>query len=138
VAAQFARVRGARKWSVGVIAGALLAAVLAFAGSGGGAPGGGVATGRVSTASPARFRQAVIARMHAEHLDYQWVACVPTGGRFDGVRVVRCNVDFGVDPHVVAYCSVLRGGHLLTSQQDPNIPCGHDNAGYSATIVRYG
>jgi hypothetical protein len=120
---------------VGVIAGALLAAVLVFSSSGGGASGSGV---RVSTESPAMFRTAVIARMHAEHLDYRWVACVPTGGRFDGVRVVRCNVDFGMDPHVVAYCSVLRGAHLLTSQQDPKIPCGHDNAGYSATIVRYG
>ena len=83
------------------------------------------------------FRTAVIARMHAEHLDYRWVVCVPSGNRFDGVRVVRCNVDFG-EPHIVAYCSVLRGGRLLTSEDDPAIPCGHDNAGYSAPVVQYG
>jgi hypothetical protein len=53
------------------------------------------------------------------------------------VRVVRCNVDFG-EPHIVAYCSVLRGGRLLTSEDDPAIPCGHDNAGYSAKLVQYG
>jgi hypothetical protein len=84
------------------------------------------------------FRRAISARLHGQHLDYQWIACVPSGRRFDGVGVVRCNVDFGMDPHVVAYCSVLRDGRLLTSEQDPAIPCGHDDAGYSATIVRYG
>jgi hypothetical protein len=82
------------------------------------------------------FRAAVIARMRAEHLNYRWVACVPSGNRFHGVPVVRCNVDFG-EPHVVAYCSVLRDGRLETSEDAPAIPCGHDNAGYSATITEY-
>ena len=38
----------------------------------------------------------------------------------------------------MAYCSVLRGGHLLTSEEDSAIPCGHDNAGYSDPVVTYG
>jgi hypothetical protein len=91
---------------------------------------------RITTASPSSFQRAVVTRLRAEQLDYRWVVCVPSGQAFAGVRVVRCNVDFG-EPHIVAYCSVLRGGRLLTSQDDPAIPCGHDNAGYSATITEY-
>jgi hypothetical protein len=78
----------------------------------------------------------VIKRIRSEHLDYRWVDCVPTPHRFSGVRVVRCNVDFG-EPHIVAYCSVLQRGRLLTSEDDPAIPCGHDNAGYAAPVVTY-
>jgi hypothetical protein len=84
------------------------------------------------------FRTALISRLHAQQLNYHWVVCVRTPHRFKGVRVVRCNVDFGIDPHVEAYCSVLRGGRLLTSEQDPAIPCGHDNAGFSDPVVTYG
>jgi hypothetical protein len=91
----------------------------------------------ITTASTAKFRTAVIARMHAEHLRYLWVACVPSGNRFHGVPVVRCNVDFG-EPHIVAYCSVFRNGRLLTSEDDPAIPCRHDNAGFSDPVVTYG
>lgn len=91
---------------------------------------------RVGTADLPTFRQAVVTRLHREGLDYRWVVCVPSGQKFDGVRVVRCNVDFG-EPHIVAYCSVLRDGRLLTSEDDPAIPCGHDDAGYSAPIVEY-
>ena len=67
-----------------------------------------------------------------------WVACVRSGRRFDGVRVVRCNVDFGIDPHVQAYCAVLRGGRLLTSEDNPAIPCGPDNAGRMPKLITYG
>ncbi|MGH2859365.1 MAG: hypothetical protein ACRDMJ_17980 [Solirubrobacteraceae bacterium] len=100
--------------------------------------GTATAAGPVTTTSPARFRAALSDRLHAQGLDFRWIACVPTSGRFEGVRVVRCNVDFGIDPHVEAYCSVLRGGRLVTSAQDPGIPCTDDGAGYSATIIRYG
>lgn len=99
-----------------------------------GAASGGSA---VRTASPAVFRTDLIARLRAEHLNYRWVVCVRTPHRFRGVPIVRCNVDFG-DPHIQAYCSVLRGSRLLTSAQDPAIQCGHDDAGYSAPIVQYG
>lgn len=93
---------------------------------------------KVATASLGTFRTDVIARLHTERLNYNWVVCVRTPHRFRGVGVVRCNVDFGIDPHVEAYCSVLRGGRLLTSEQDSAIPCGHDNAGFSDPIVTFG
>jgi hypothetical protein len=92
--------------------------------------------GRITTASVLTFKHAVVARLRAEHLSYRWVVCLPSGRGFRGVRVVRCNVDFG-EPHVVAYCSVLLGGRLLTSADDPAIPCGHDDSGYTATITQY-
>jgi hypothetical protein len=93
-------------------------------------------SGRVTTASVATFKRAMIAKLEAQKAHFFWVVCVPSGGRFEGVRVVRCNVDFG-DPHIQAYCSVFRGGRLLTSADDPAIPCGPDNAGYSQAIQTY-
>ncbi len=101
------------------------------------AAGGGASTRPITTAGLRTFRADVIARLHTERLDYNWVVCVRTPHHFRGVGVVRCNVDFGIDPHVEAYCSVLRGGRLLTSQQDSAIPCGHDNAGFSDPVMTY-
>jgi hypothetical protein len=97
---------------------------------------GGGASARLSTQSPARFQSMLKAQLTRLGLDYHWVVCIPSGRSFHGVRIVRCNVDFG-EPHIEAYCSVLRGGQLLTSQQDPAIPCGHDNAGMSTPVVTY-
>lgn len=102
------------------------------------AAGGGGSDQAITTAGLQTFRTDVIARLHAERLNYKWVVCVRTPHRFRGVGVVRCNVDFGIDPHVEAYCSVLRGGALLTSEQDRSIPCGHDNAGFSDPVVTFG
>ena len=96
-----------------------------------------ISTHSISTESTAAFRKAVVDHLRAHHLDYRWVVCVRTAHRFAGVPIVRCNVDFG-DPHITAYCSVLRGGYLLTSEEDSAIPCGHDNAGYSDPVVTYG
>lgn len=127
---------GARRWSVAVLV-VLCAAIGGAAYALFGAPAGASSAGAIGTESPAAFRAAVIDRMHREHLDYLWVDCVPTPHRFRGVRVVRCNVDFG-EPHIVAYCSVLRGGRLLTSEDEPAIPCGHDDAGFSTPVVQYG
>lgn len=73
----------------------------------------------------------------ARHLSFEQIACVHTGRRYRGARVVRCNVNFG-DPHVVAYCSVLRGGALVTSVDDPSMPCRHDDVGWSAPIRTFG
>jgi hypothetical protein len=106
--------------------------------SGGGAADKPGALTPVSTGSLMMFRTAIIDRVRAEHLNYQWVACVRSGRRFEGVRVVRCNVDFGIDPHVQAYCVVLRGGRLLTSEDNPAIPCGPDNAGRMPRLITYG
>lgn len=125
-----------RRWGVAALVAICLAVGAgAWAVAGGGA-GASAPSPQIRTTSLAAFHTAVVNRMRNEHLDYLWVACVPTPHRFGGVRVVRCNVDFG-EPHIVAYCSVLRGGRLLTSQDDPAIPCGHDDAGFSDPVVTY-
>ena len=122
--------------SIVVVGAGAVAAVLAITDRGSG--GSSAVAGRITTESPAQFRVAIIVSMRAQHLNYGWVACVPSGRRFEGVRVVRCNVDFGIDPHIQAYCSVLSNGRLLTSEDDPAIPCGQDNAGYSPPLTTYG
>jgi hypothetical protein len=94
------------------------------------------AAGRVSTASLATFHRAVVARLDAQHATYHWVACVRSGKRFAGVPIVRCNVNFG-DPHIQAYCSVFRGGRLVTSVEDPAIPCRPDGAGFTTVIKTF-
>jgi hypothetical protein len=96
---------------------------------------GGAQT-RLATASPSRFQSLLKTQLTRRGLDYRWVVCIPSGRSFHGARIVRCNVDFG-EPHIEAYCSVLRGGQLLTSQEDPAIPCGHDNSGMYTPVVTY-
>ncbi len=102
----------------------------------GGNAGASAPPAAVSTESPAAFQGALEARLFAQGLNYHWVVCVRTSHHFDGVSVVRCNVDFG-EPHIQAYCSVLRDGRLLTSEQDHAIPCGPDNTGFSDPVVQY-
>jgi hypothetical protein len=120
-----------------LIAAAVLAAVV-LSTSGGGSAVETAPLGPISTESTKAFKAAIVARMRAEHLNYKWVSCIPSGRRFEGVRVVRCNVDFGIDPHVEAYCSVLSGRRLLTSADDPAIPCAADNAGRTPKLITYG
>jgi hypothetical protein len=127
----------ARLWLAGGGLAALALIVALFATQSGAAHSAAAAAGRVSSASPATFERALVARLRAQRAYFHWVACVRSGFHFEGAAVVRCNVDFG-DPHIQAYCSVFRGGRLLTSEDDSAIPCGHDNAGYKATIVTYG
>jgi hypothetical protein len=66
--------------------------------------------------------------LRAENLSVQYVACVRNGRAYHGHPVIRCNVNFG-DPHVVAYCSVILADRLVTSHQDPSIPCQPDLVG---------
>jgi hypothetical protein len=66
--------------------------------------------------------------LRSQHLSFEYVACIKNGRAYHGHSVIRCNVNFG-DPHVVAYCSVIVAGRLVTSHQDPSIPCGPDLAG---------
>ena len=47
---------------------------------------------------------------------------------------MRCNVNFG-DPHIEAYCIVLKNGKFYSDHQDPAIPCQRDNRAPPATIV---
>lgn len=120
-----------RRWgtlSAAIAAGTVVMVALLSAGAG--------ASPRLSTQSPARFETMLKARLKRLGDNYHWVVCIPNGRSFEGVRIVRCNVDFG-EPHIEAYCSVLRGGRLLTSQEDPAIPCAHDNAGMSTPVVTY-
>ena len=85
--------------------------------------------------TPPVAKRLLTERLRAAQLAFSWVACVNTGRRYHGVAVVRCNVDFG-DPHIEAYCSVLRAGRLVTDHDDSAIPCRHDDAGPAATIVQ--
>jgi hypothetical protein len=108
---------------------ALAGLALACAGCGGSSASNGLAE-----ATPPVAKRLLTARLRAHYLTFHWVACVRTGRRFEGTPVVRCNVNFG-DPHIEAYCSVLRDGRLVTNHEDPAIPCEHDDAGPPATIV---
>lgn len=132
----------ARLWLAGAALAAVALIVVLFStssGKGNPVPAARAAApaGRVTTASLATFHRALVTRLKAQHAGFRWVACVRSGKSFAGVPIVRCNVNFG-DPHIQAYCSVFRGGRLLTSQEDPAIPCGHDDAGYSITMETYG
>lgn len=73
--------------------------------------------------------------LRSKHLDYRWVACLHTGRTFKGADIVRCNVNFGIDPHVEAYCIVLRDGKLYSDHNDPKVPCQRDNRAPPATIT---
>jgi hypothetical protein len=66
--------------------------------------------------------------LRSQHLSVQDVVCIKNGRAYRGHPIIRCNVNFG-DPHVVAYCSVILAGRLVTNQQDPAIPCRPDLAG---------
>jgi hypothetical protein len=66
--------------------------------------------------------------LRSQHLSVQYVVCIRNGRSYRGHPIIRCNVNFG-DPHVVAYCSVILANRLVTSQQDPLIPCQPDLAG---------
>jgi hypothetical protein len=96
--------------------------------------GGTSAAANVTEATPAVAKRLLTARLHSHYLSFHWVACVRTGATYAHVAVVRCNVDFG-DPHIEAYCSVLRDGRLVTNHEEPAIPCRHDDAGPAPTIV---
>jgi hypothetical protein len=74
-------------------------------------------------------------RLNASHLDYKWVACVSVGRTYRHVPITRCNVDFGIDPHVEGYCLLLEGGKLVTNHEDSAIPCKHDDAGWDRTTI---
>jgi hypothetical protein len=109
--------------------------VPALAAAGALAAGCGTATTfAYRAATPAQAKQLMIDYLDSKHLDWRWVACLETGRSFAGAPIVRCNVNFG-DPHVEAYCIVLRWGELYTDHQDPAIPCHRDNRAPPATIV---
>jgi len=85
-------------------------------------------------ATPPQAKQLMAEYLDSKHLDWRWVACLRSGRSFVGVPIVRCNVNFG-DPHIEAYCIVLRWGELYTDHEDQNIPCRRDNRAPPAKIV---
>lgn len=101
---------------------------------------GGCGAGRkdastLTAASPPVAKRLLRQQLEAKQLDFTWIACVRVGRSYRDVPITRCNVDFGIDPHVEAYCVVLRGGELATNVTDPAIPCGHDDAGWDGTTI---
>ena len=85
------------------------------------------------TAQPSltTVKRAFVAKLKQDALTYRWVACVRNGRRYKGLPIVRCNVNFGMDPHVEAYCTVFDHGKLVTNHENKAIPCGHDDAGFT-------
>ena len=111
------------------VAVAALAALLLLAGCGGGG------SPKLEAASPDVAKRLMTARLDAKRLDYKWVACVRVGRTYAHVPITRCNVNFGIDPHIEAYCLLLENGKLVTSHDDPAIPCSHDGAGWDRTTI---
>jgi hypothetical protein len=107
---------------------ALAAAAALLAGCGG-------SSANLDEASPALGKRLMSQRLDAKHLNYRWVACVRVGRTYKGVPITRCNVNFGIDPHVEAYCLLLKDGELVTNHDDDAIPCKHDDAGGDATTI---
>jgi hypothetical protein len=99
------------------------------------AGGCGGSSAKLGEAPPALARKLMAQRLEAKHLDYRWVACVGVGRTYSGVPITRCNVNFGIDPHIEGYCVLLKHGALVTSHDDPKIPCRHDDAGWDQTTV---
>jgi hypothetical protein len=107
---------------------AAAAAVLMLAGC------GGSSAARIEATTPTEAKKLMVDYLHSKHLSYRWVACLRSGRSFKGAAIVRCNVNFG-DPHIEAYCIVLRNGELYTNHQNAAIPCQRDNQAPPATIV---
>ncbi|HZT92879.1 MAG TPA: hypothetical protein VE985_00180 [Gaiellaceae bacterium] len=113
---------------------ALLAALL-FVALGSCGCGSVAPVAKVTPASPAVAKRLLKRQLDAAQLDYTWVACVRVDRTYQHVPITRCNVDFGIDPHVEAYCVLLVGGRLQTNHANPAIPCRHDDAGWNRTTV---
>lgn len=110
----------------------LVAAVTAMLSGCGGSAGAGE---QLRAAPPKIAKRLMIEQLHAKQLDFTWVACVKVGRSYRHVPITRCNVDFGIDPHVEGYCVLLKSGKLATNHEDPAIPCKHDDAGWDRTTV---
>jgi hypothetical protein len=115
-----------RKAWLALLGAALIAAgavAVVFATAGGSQPGVPLVAG---IRDPVQAADRTLSlELRSENLSVQDVACVRNGRTYQGNAVIRCNVNFG-DPHVVAYCSVIVAGRLITSHQDPSIPCQPD------------
>ena len=93
--------------------------------------GGSSAVKESKPPDPATVKKALVAQLKQKELTFRWVACVRNGRLYRNQPIVRCNVNFGMDPHVEAYCTVFEHGRLVTNHDNKAIPCGHDNAGFT-------
>jgi hypothetical protein len=101
-------------------------ALVVHAGSGRAQPGVALVAG---ISDPVQAADKTLSQeLRDQNLSVQDVACIKNGRAYRGHPVIRCNVNFG-DPHIVAYCTVIVADRLLTSHQDPAIPCGPDLSG---------
>jgi hypothetical protein len=82
------------------------------------------------------IKKAFVAELKQEALTFRSVACVRNGRHYKNLPIVRCNVNFGMDPHVEAYCTVFDHGKLITNHDHKAIPCGHDDAGFTVPIAQ--
>lgn len=110
----------------------VVAVAVLVAGCGGSSHG---AAPELKSAPPALAKRLLTKQLDAKQLNYTWVACVRVGRSYKHVAITRCNVDFGIDPHVEGYCVLLEDGRLATNHQDPAIPCKHDDAGWDKTTL---
>jgi hypothetical protein len=97
--------------------------------------GCGGSTASVAAVSPGVAKRLMVQRLRTKQLDYTWLACVALPRTYETVRITRCNVGFGIDPHVEAYCVVLRAGKLLTNHEEAAIPCRHDDVGIDRSTI---
>jgi hypothetical protein len=95
---------------------------------------GSSAASEFDATTPTEAKKLMVDYLEGKQLSYRWVACLRTGRSFKDAAIVRCNVNFG-DPHIEAYCIVLRDGELYTDHQDAAIPCQRANRAPPATIV---
>ena len=110
---------------------AALAGTCLLAGCGGGSQ----STPSLAAAPPDVARKLMLLRLHAKRLDYTWLACVALRRTYRQIPITRCNVGFGIDPHVEAYCVVLKEGRLATNHEDSSIPCKHDDVGWDKSTI---
>jgi hypothetical protein len=99
----------------------LLAAAALVAGCGGDG-------GASASPTPAAAQDAMAARLAARDLSFHYVRCVDGGARRGAETVFRCNVNFG-EPHIEAYCVVVRGGRAVTQVEDPSLRCRRTRTG---------
>src|SRR5262249_3148104 len=79
-------------------------------------------------------KKAFVAELKQKQLTFRWVACGRNGRTYPHPPIVRCNVNFGMDPHAGAYCTILQGGRPVTDHENKALPCGHDDAGFSVRV----
>ena len=98
-------------------------ALLAASACGGNEQAGGGRPGSANTA--ANVEAALLGRLEGKLLSVEWVRCLASGYERESEPVFRCNVNFG-DPHIEAYCALIRDGELVTNVEEPALRCARE------------